>query len=119
MTRENINLYPTHNKIFMPLKVRVELAVYKKNAYPSDDLLCTYQDETGNHHASWVSLKPQSKSKYQRNSGGYFVGGCSIPISTDLLDLVYIKGRQMDMFFVNKQFARFIDQKTRVSSTKH
>ena len=27
---------------------------------------------------SWVSLRPQSKSKYQRDSGEYFVGGCSI-----------------------------------------
>ena len=42
---------------------------------------CVYQDESRNEHRSWISLKPQSKSKYERDSGGYFVG--DVPLYFD------------------------------------
>ena len=39
-----------------------------------------WPDEIRNYHTSWVSLKPQSKSKYQHNLDGYF-DGVSIPFN--------------------------------------
>ena len=35
---------------------------------------CVYELESRDHHTSWITLKLQSKFKYQRNSDGYFVG---------------------------------------------
>ena len=49
--------------------------------------MAAYKDETRHHRMSWLLLKPHLKSKYQTNSGRYFV-----------VDLVLPKGYQMDMF---------------------
>ena len=43
--------------------------------------------ETRHHRMSWVLFKPHPKSKYQKNSDGYFV-----------LDSIIPKDYQMDMF---------------------